>query len=319
MRTAVASRLPGNRTDPEAVIREARRRQRRRYLVTGVAVIVVLAAAAAVITAVSRGGHPRWPDGRPARTAAAPAIRPSRGLILRGAATTVVMWPAGRPVFTPAGGPPAHVADLNTGRLSRRRVRGIAGCDCLPYLIGAGGRLVYVSAGGTAVIPADLAGEPRLLGTTPYFAPAAAPGHVWLIRYRGGVLGRAPVRASLVPVTGGPPGAAVTLPAGADELIRGTDAGLLLVVRHRRSSTLALWAPGSPPGNLPHSSGWDGLDATPLLVAYGTGCDPHGRCQTLRIFNVMTGRLISLPAPPGTAGWVPGGFDLVSAISRATR
>ena len=312
MRTAQASRLPGDGTDPEAVIREARRRQRRRYLVAGVALVVVLAAAAAVITAASPGRHPRRPAGRPARTAPAPAVRPLPGLILAGAATTVVMWPAGRPVFgnTPGGGPPAYVADLTTGHLSRRQVPGIAGCDCLPYLIGAGKRLVYVSADGTAVIPADLAGKPRMLGTTPFFAPAAAPGHVWLVRYRGGTLGQAPVRVWPVPVTGGPPGAAVTLPAG-DLLIRGTDAGLLLVARHG----LALWAPGSAPANLPHSSGWDGFDATPLLVAYGTGCDNYDRCQMLRIFNVVTGRLVSFPAPPGTAGWVPGGFDLVSAIS----
>jgi len=114
----------------------------------------------------------------------------------------------------------------------------------------------------------------------------------------------------LVPVTGGPPGAAVTLPAGTEWLVRGTDAGLLLVARHG----LALWAPGNPPANLPHSSGWDGFDASSRLVAYGTGCDNYGRCQMLRIFNVVTGRLVSLAAPRGTAGWVPDGF-YASAIS----
>jgi hypothetical protein len=310
MRAAQASRLPGDGTDPEAVIREARRRQRRRYLVAGVALVAVLAAAAAVITAASPGGQPRRPASRPARTAPAPAVRPLPGLILAGAATAVVMWPVGRPLFTWTGGPPAYVADLTTGHLSRRPVPGIAGCDCLPYLIGAGRRLVYVSADGTAVIPADLAGKPRMLGTTPFFAPSAAPGHFWLIRYRGGILGQAPVRVWPVPVTWGQPGAAVTLPAGG-LLIRGTDAGLLLVVRRG----LALWAPGSAPANLPHSSGWDGFDATSLLVAYGTGCDPYDRCQMLRIFNVVTGRLVSFPAPTGTAGWVPDGFDVVSAIS----
>jgi len=315
MRTAQASRLPGDGTDPEAVIREARRHQRRRYLIAGVTLVVVLAASAAVITAASLGSHPRQPASRPARTAPAPGIRPLPGLILAGAATTVVMWPVGRPVFTPAGGPPAYVDDLTTGHLTRRQIPGIAGCDCLPYLIGVGKRLVYVSAGGTAVIPADLAGKPRMLGTTPFFAPSAAQGHIWLVRFRGGVQGRAPVRVRPVPVTGGPPGAAVTLPAEADMLIRGTDAGLLLDVRHRRSSGLALWAPGSAPANLPHSSGWDGFDATSLLVAYGTGCDPYDRCQMLRIFNVVTGRLVSFPAPTGTAGWVPDGFDVVSAIS----
>jgi hypothetical protein len=311
MRTAQASRLPGDGTDPEAVIREARRRQRRRYLVAGGALVMMLALAAAVITAVSPSAHPRRPASSPGRTAPAHAIRQLPGLSLPGAATTVVMWPVGRPVFTTAGGPPAYVADLTTGHLSRRRVPGIAGCDCQPYLVGAGKRLVYVSADGTAVIPTDLVGKPRVLGTTPFFAPAAAPGHIWLVRYRGGTLGQAPIRVRPVPVTGGPPGAAVTLPAGADMLIRGTDAGLLLVVRRG----LALWDPGSTPANLPHSSGWDGFDATPHIVAYGTGCDTYDRCQMLRIFNVVTGRLVSIPAPPGTAGWVPDGFDLVSAIS----
>jgi len=79
MRTAQASRLPGDGTDPEAVIREARRRQRRRYLVAGVALVAVLAASAAVFTAASPGGHPRRPASRPARTAPAPGIRPLPG------------------------------------------------------------------------------------------------------------------------------------------------------------------------------------------------------------------------------------------------
>ncbi len=35
----------------------------------------------------------------------------------------------------------------------------------------------------------------------------------------------------------------------------------------------------------------------------------------LRVLDVLTGKLISFPAPLGTAGWVPGGFNLVSAIS----
>ena len=35
----------------------------------------------------------------------------------------------------------------------------------------------------------------------------------------------------------------------------------------------------------------------------------------LQVLDVVTGKLISFPAPPGTAGWVPNGFNLVSAIS----
>jgi len=37
----------------------------------------------------------------------------------------------------------------------------------------------------------------------------------------------------------------------------------------------------------------------------------------LQTFDVVTGKLISFAAPPGTAGWVPNGFGLVSAISPA--
>jgi hypothetical protein len=72
----------------------------------------------------------------------------------------------------------------------------------------------------------------------------------------------------------------------------------------------------------------DGFDATPRLVAYGTGCrwrvtDRHApesnvgyrACAMLRVLDVVTGRLSSFAAPAGTAGWVPTGFNLVSAIS----
>ena len=64
-------------------------------------------------------------------------------------------------------------------------------------------------------------------------------------------------------------------------------------------------------------------------MAYGTGCasqttapdapqNPNAgydACQVLRVLDVVTGKLISFPAPPGTAGWVPNGFDLAGAIS----
>ena len=69
--------------------------------------------------------------------------------------------------------------------------------------------------------------------------------------------------------------------------------------------------------------------ATARLVAYGTGCtsqatapdapqDPgagYDTCKVMQVLDVVTGKLISFPAPQGTAGWVPNGFDLVSAIS----
>jgi hypothetical protein len=97
---------------------------------------------------------------------------------------------------------------------------------------------------------------------------------------------------------------------------------------------LALWNPGRKPRLLPSSPPGgisDGFDATARLIAYGTGCtgqatapsasyEPNAgydACTILRIFDVVTGQLTSFAAPPGTAGWVPNGFNLVSAISPA--
>jgi hypothetical protein len=337
--TAPPGRLPERRPEPKALIREARRRQHRRWLAAGAVIVAAVAGAAAVIAGAGGGSRPR-PPGRPAVPAApAPARRPAPpGLILAGSATTLVMWPAGYPLFTPAGGPPAYVADLTSGGLRERQIPGIIGCDCQPYLAGVGGRLVYVGSGGTTAITAGLAGKPRVLGSTPFFAPSAAPGHVWLVRYRNGVLGQAPVTVRPVPVTGGTAGEAVTLPAGTDLVIRGTDAGFLLQLRHGLDFSLALWRPGGKPGNLPFlpasspTAGiGDGFDATARLVAYGTGCGWHTTaadapqdantgyraCAMLRVLNVVTGRLVSFAAPPGTAGWVPSGFDSTSAISPA--
>jgi hypothetical protein len=109
---------------------------------------------------------------------------------------------------------------------------------------------------------------------------------------------------------------------------QGTLAGLLLQL----PKGLALWNPGGTPRSLPDSPPGgisDGFDASARLIAYGTGCTSqvtaptalfeanagYDTCQMLRILDVVTGRLTSYPAPPGTAGWVPNGFDLVSAIA----
>ena len=41
----------------------------------------------------------------------------------------------------------------------------------------------------------------------------------------------------------------------------------------------------------------------------------YDTCRALQVLDVRTGTLTSFPAPPGTAGWVPNGFNRVSAIS----
>ena len=317
MRIAPPGWLPEAQTGPEALIREARRRQRRRWLAVGVAVAAVLAGAAGV--AAGTAGHRPGRPGPRGHARSQQAARPAP--IPRSIGTTLLMWPAG---FGQCCGPVA-VDNLSTGRLAQSQQPAIGVGDFQPLLAHVGRWLVYVDDGVTTAIADDLTGRPHVLGPTPFFAPAAAPGRVWLFQFRHGTQG--PVRAWTVAPSGGPPSQPVTFPAGSYlPAVRGTDAGLLVPV----PQGLALWNPGGAPRILPSSPGFaDGFDATSRLVAYGTGCtsrstapdapqDPNAgyrTCRTLQVLDVVTGKLISFPAPPGTAGWVPNGFNLVSAIS----
>ena len=331
MKTAPATRLLD--AEPEALIKEARRHQRRRYLAAGSALAAALAGAASVLAGLHGSGSAHPAPTRPPRHASPPvsARRPhGPPPIPRSLGTTVLMWPVGYPGFSAAGGPAAYVDDLGTGRLTQSSAVGISAGDFQPLLAQTGRWLVYVGNGTTAIRD-DLRGRPRDIGRTPFFAPAAVPGQVWLFRIRAGHSHR--IQARLVPVAGGLPGPAVTLPARTTlPAIRGTDAGLLLQTGRRLN--LALWSPGSRPRTLPYAPSLsDGFDATARLIAYGTSCTdqataPHAArepnagyeaCAMLRVLDVVTGRLTSYPAPPGTAGWVPNGFDLVSAISPGDR
>jgi hypothetical protein len=330
MKSVAVSELAGLGTEPEALIKEARRRQRRRYLAAGAAVAAVLGSAAGIAAGLhaagnGHAGRPR-PRSHPRSPAAARQLTRGPAPIPRSAGTTLLMWPVGYPGFTSAGGPPLYADDLSTGRLTQSGAVAISAGDFQPLLVRTGRWLVYV-ANGTAAIRDNLRGEPRALGSTPFFAPAATPGHVWLFSVRHGQRGHFRIEARLVPVADGPPGPPVTLPAGAYlPAIEGTDEGLVLQTRQG----LALWNPGARPRTLPYSPDIsDGFDATPRLVAYGTGCgsqataqnapyEPNAgydTCHMLRVFDVVTGTTTSFPAPPGTGGWVPNGFDLVNAIS----
>jgi len=315
------------RADADALIREARRRQRRRRLLIVLAA-AVLAGAVGVAAGVRPGGRPRMSQPRPRPPAAAAGLQEPAGPIPHSVGTTVLMWPVVAPgeypAFGPHSWPPAYVDNLATGHLSRRHKLAFAGGDYRPYLVQAGHWLVYVGGQGATAIGDDLRGRPRVLGATPFLAPAAAPGHIWLERIRGdlGLGGQASVWQ--VSVRTGHRGPVITLPRNAG-LIAGTDAGLLLQVLRGRDFALALWRPGSTPRALPYSP-WqrDGLDASPRLVAYGTGCqdldtvkDPayYEACPVLRVFDVVTGRLLSFPAPPGTAGWMPSEIGVTRAIA----
>jgi hypothetical protein len=288
MKTIGATGLPGADEDAQAVIRHARRRQRRRQLVTGVVVVLVLGGALGGYAAATGTGHPRA-----AHPVSDSGHRPPPGPGALGLGATVLMWPA--PGFS------AYLGNLGTGRLVQRTIPGIIGGDYSPNLIAVGHQLVYAGQDGTTAIAADLTGKPRVLGTTQFFAPSAEPGHVWLIYDQK----TANVVRS-VPVTGGRLGPAVTLPRETF-LAQGTERGLLL--EGPPDGTLLLWTPGYAPKPLPHSPIWsDMFAADARIVAYGTGCKHYGPCPELRVFDLVTGRLDSFRAPPGTAGWVQSGI-----------
>jgi hypothetical protein len=329
----VLSRHRPPEAEPELLIREARRRQRRRRLVTGLAVAAMLAGATGVVAGIGSRGQPPVSHPRPGPSAPATGRQALPGPIPHSVGTTVLMWPVGYPAFGTGLWPPAYLDNLSTGRLSRRHKLAFAGGDYRPYLVRTGRWLVYVGGQGAMAIGDDLKGRPRVLGSTPFFAPAAAPGHVWLERIRGDLGEGGQASVWLVSVRTGRGGPVITLPRNAS-LVAGTDAGLLLEALRGQDFGLALWRPGGAPRALPYSP-WsrDGLDASPRLVAYGTGCqdldtvkyqghtdqDYYEACPVLRVFDVVTGRLLSFRAPPGTAGWMPLDIRVIHAIAPGGR
>ena len=305
--------------EPEALIKEARRRQRRRQLLLCAAAVILMTGALGVVDA--RPGASHAPTARPPvhhRTPTSGSGHVARphvpGPIPASVDSTVLMWPVG-----PGQDGTIYLDNLRTGHLGWAtpvvdpgEYQPIAQVD---------GKIIYVVTRG--VLATDAAtGSTRMLGRAVYFAPSGQPGHVWL---RYDVFARREV-VRLVPVGAGRPGSPITLPRGT-QLIAGTDAGLLLAA----GNGLELWSPGSARRSLPHSEAAQGFTVSPQLVAYDTGCANPGTspdlsyggnfgyyaCRTLRVFNVLTGKLRSFAAPPGTKGWVPGrGFDWsLSAIS----
>ena len=319
----LTSRRPAG-TDAEALFREARRRQRRRRLGIGLAAALVLAAATGVVGDVAARGRPPVSPPHVRPPAPARGQRAVPGPIPHDVGTTVLLWPAGAPAFGPGLWPPAYLDNLSTGHLSLRRKLAFAAGDYLPYLVRAGRWLVYPGRPGTMAIGDGLTGTPRVLGDTPLFAPAAAPGRVWLERIRGDLGEGGQASVWQVSVRTGHRGPVITLPRGAS-LVAGTDAGLLLQVPRGHDFGLALRSRGGALRALPYSPWWrDGFDASPRLVAYGSGCrdrdtqaNPtyYATCQVLRVFNVVTGRLSSVRAPAGTAGWIPFGIGVTHPIA----
>jgi hypothetical protein len=309
MKSTVVAPAPG--PDAEALIKEARRHQRRRYIAVGVAVAAVLAAALGVFAGLrGTGGPARANPPRSGLAARPPAVPHVPGPIPAGVDTTVLMWPAG-----PGQDGAIGLDNLRTRTLGRAAPVVDPG-EYQPIMV-VGGRIVYVSDGRVWAADA-LTGTTRALGKALAFAPSAAPGDVWLeygsYDYESGA-----VTVRSVPVSGGRPGPPITLPDGT-QLVAGTDAGLLLEPRGGAvGGPFWLWTPGAAPRMLPSSPAAEGFAVSPRLVAFGTDCaNPstaqnlsyggnlgYYACRTLRVLDVVTGRLKAFGAPPGTTGWVP--------------
>ena len=303
----------------EALIKEARRRQRRRQLLLCTAAVVLMTGAAGLVAA--RRGASLPPPARPPvqhqvpRSGSEHAARPPvPGPIPASVDSTVLMWPVG-----PGQDGTIYLDNLRTGHLGWATP--VVDPGEYQPIMQLDGEIIYVTTRG--VLATDAAtGRTRVLGHDAYFAPSGLPGHIWLA---DDALGRREV-VRLVSAGAGRPGSPVTLPRGT-QLIAGTEAGLLLAA----GNALELWNPGSTARTLPHSQSAQGFTVSPRLVAYDTGCaNPstspnlsydggfgYYACRTLRVFNAVTGRLLSFAAPPGTNGWVPGrGFDWsLSAIA----
>ncbi len=312
---AAASHDAGRAADPEALIREARRRQRRRRLAVTAAVAVAAGVVSAGVAVFGTGTGRPSPPARSAHARHPAARQPDVPPIPRSVGSMVLIWTYQNATWLEQPG---------TGRLHHSWRPDLAAGDYQPAMIPVGRWLVYVGDGASAIRD-DLSGRPRELwtragGQTPFFAPAAQRGHVWLV-FNEQLRRHRPERARLVSVPAGRPGPAVTVPPGY-RLVSGTNRGLLITGTH---GGLALWNPGRAPRPVPHSrndGGTLGFAATPRLVAYGTRCRQPAaahwytdQCGVLRVYNVVTGRLASIPAPSGTAGWAPYEFNRVLPVA----
>jgi hypothetical protein len=283
---------------------------RKRRAATAGAAAAGLAAALGVFTGLHAAGRPGYPSQSRPRPAASDPARPRvPGPLPTNVGTAVLMWPVG-----------GQAGDINLSNVrTGRPLRALPAVDPGEYqpIMAVGHWIVYVINNAVRATDA-LTGKTRVLGTALAFAPSAAPGDVWL-EYGADQSGAVAVTVRSVPVAGGPPGPAITLPRGT-RLIAGTDAGLLLEPRSGEvAGPFWLWTPGTMPKRVPYSSSAEGFDVTRRLVAYGTDCaNPSTAqnsvyapnfafyaCRTLRVLDIGTGRLRSFPAPRGTRGWAP--------------
>ena len=291
--------------EAEALIREARRRQRRRYALAG-GVIAVFAGAVTVALAGTGPSPPaaRGPSSSPTRAPLAIGVR-QPAQIPESVNTTLVMWPVEGDQY---GG--LYVDNLRARHFWEPDAPAMDPGEFQPVL--PVGRWIIWSDGAIHVVSAAHPGHPTVLAKTWWFAPSLTPGHVWL---QYGFSRHGQNYARLVAVPGGQAGPPIPLPRGYF-VIEDTDAGLLVQVNDNH---LAIWKPGSAPVVLPFSAPLNPVAASARTIAYDTGCryastarslPTYGGmgypvCRSLRVYDVVTGRLRTFAKPDGTIGWLP--------------
>jgi hypothetical protein len=300
VQTATPGSLPDARTEPEALIREARRRQRRRWLAAGVATLMVLAGAA-VIASFGAGSRPRLP-GRPVTGTVKPAPSAMSGLPLPPGSGVRLLLTGRRPAwFSLATRRTELIQGLPWNRDGYAFIRVVGGWSAQPYPAGPGCLPTCAGPPLPNYFIAD--GSPRAARIASGFGVTASNGSgaVWLVTFQrsGDDTGSTPARAQEVTIAGRPLSPRFRLPAG--YLIeRAVGGDLLLSPDLQGPGTVRylLWDPAIRRVIRTFS---DVIAAGPQAIAWGPICV---HCP-VHVLDPLTGTTATIPLPHGS--WAQNG------------
>jgi hypothetical protein len=307
MRTAPPGWLPDARTEPEALIREARSRQRRRWLAAGAAVLMVSAGVAAAVTAGS-GADRRPPPGRPAAGTVKPAPPAMSGVPMPAGSSLQLLLTGPRPAwFWLATGHAVPIKGLSWDRWGYSFTRVAGGWSALP---GTAGPACGAFCADRPACAAMCAGPPVLyyfiadgsaraarLASGVGVAASDGSGAVWLITYRrsDADITTTPALAQEVTTAGRPLGPRYRLPAGYQPL-RAVGRDLLLgpVAGEAPQEAVVdkLWDPVTRRVVRTFA---DVIAAGPQAIAWGPICV---HCP-VHVLNLLTGTNATIPLPRG--------------------
>jgi hypothetical protein len=297
MQAAPLQWLRDARTEPDALIREARRRQRRRRLAVGMAMVTVAAGAAAVIADSGAGSHAR-PPGR--HTAITPRPAPSlmSGLPMPPGSGVWLLLTGPRPAwFSMATRRTESIKGLPWNRAGYAFTRVVGGWSAQAGTFG-GPSCLPTCAGPPAPNYFIADGSPSAARIGAGFTVAASEGSgvVWRTTFRRSAddITTTPARAQQVTTAGRPAGPGFRLPAG--YLIQravGSDLLLAPVSQGPGPVTYKLWDPGT---RRVARTFTDVIASSPQQIAWGPTCV---RCP-VHVLDLRTGATATIPVPRGT-------------------